>query len=151
MKNPDTYEHIPPETVGNQRRVLVSDQAGKSNLVNELKRLGVEADKADPRLDRLLAEVKELESQGFAYEAADASFELLACRRLHSVPDYFDVLSFRTGVERRFNALGERVTVSDAVVKVEVDGETIMSVAEGNGPVNALDLALRKDLASTRA
>ncbi|KZL25473.1 citramalate synthase [Pseudovibrio sp. WM33] len=146
LKNPDTYEHIPPEKVGNQRRLLVSDQAGKSNLLNELKRLGVEADKADPRLDRLLAEVKELEAQGFAYEAADASFELLARRRLHSVPDYFDVLSFRTGVERRYNALGERVTVSEAVVKVEVDGETFMSVAEGNGPVNALDLSLRKDL-----
>ncbi len=146
LKNPDTYEHIPPEIVGNQRRVLVSDQAGKSNLLNELKRLGVEANKADPRLDSLLSEVKELEAQGFAYEAADASFELLARRRLHSVPDYFDVLSYRTGVERRYNVLGERVTVTEAVAKVEVDGEIFMSVAEGNGPVNALDLALRKDL-----
>lgn len=146
LKNPDTYEHIPPELVGNQRRVLVSDQAGKSNLLNELKRLGVEVSKSDPRLDSLLAEVKELEAQGFAYEAADASFELLARRRLFSVPDYFDVISFRTGVERRYNAVGERVTVSEAVVKVEVDGETFMSVSEGQGPVNALDLALRKDL-----
>ncbi|SDQ93904.1 citramalate synthase [Pseudovibrio sp. Tun.PSC04-5.I4] len=146
LKNPDTYEHIPPEMVGNQRRVLVSDQAGKSNLMNELGRLGVAAEKSDPRIDRLLTEVKELEAQGFAYEAADASFELLARRRLYSVPDYFDVLSYRTGVERRYNAVGERVTVSEAVVKVEVDGEHFMSVAEGNGPVNALDLALRKDL-----
>ncbi|WP_310620207.1 citramalate synthase [Flexibacterium corallicola] len=146
LKEPETYEHVPPETVGNQRRVLVSDQAGKSNLLSELKRLGVEADKSDPRLDSLLAEVKELEAKGFSYEAADASFELLARRRLFTVPDYFDVISFRTGVERRYNAVGDKITVSEAVVKIEVDGEVLMSVAEGNGPVNALDVALRKDL-----
>lgn len=146
LKEPETYEHVPPEVVGNQRRVLVSDQAGKSNLLGELKRLGIEADKNDPRLDALLAEVKELEAQGYSYEAADASFELMARRRLFSVPDYFNVISFRTGVERRYNAVGDQVTVSEAVVKVEIDGQTHMSVAEGNGPVNALDLALRKDL-----
>ncbi|MDX5593717.1 citramalate synthase [Pseudovibrio sp. SPO723] len=151
LKEPETYEHVPPEMIGNQRRVLVSDQAGKSNLLGELKRLGVEADKNDPRLDTLLAEVKELEARGYSYEAADASFELLARRRLYSVPDFFNVISFRTGVERRYNALGEQVTVSEAVVKVDVDGETFMSVAEGNGPVNALDLALRKDLGRYQA
>ncbi|WP_068081916.1 citramalate synthase [Polycladidibacter stylochi] len=146
LKEPQTYEHIPPETVGNQRRVLVSDQAGKSNLLGELKRLGVEARKDDPRVDSLLTEVKELEAKGFSYEAADASFELLARRRLYTVPDYFDVQSYRTIVEQRFNALGDKVTMSEAVVKVVVDGKMHMSVAEGNGPVNALDLALRKDL-----
>ena len=146
LKEPETYEHVPPETVGNRRRVLVSDQAGKSNLIGELARLGIAVDKADPRLDTLLADVKEREAQGYAYEAADASFELLARRRLGEVPRYFDVHSFRVMVERRFNAIGELVTVSEAVVKIDIDGETHMSVGEGNGPVNALDTALRKDL-----
>lgn len=146
LKEPETYEHVPPETVGNRRRVLVSDQAGKSNLIGELSRLGIAVDKADPRLDALLADVKEREAQGYAYEAADASFELLARRRLGDVPRYFDVLSFRVMVERRFNAIGELVTVSEAVVKIDIDGEVHMSVGEGNGPVNALDTALRKDL-----
>lgn len=146
LKEPETYEHVPPESVGNRRRVLVSDQAGKSNLLGELKRLGITVDKADPRLDALLSDVKEREAQGYAYEAADASFELLARRRLGEVPKYFDVKSFRVMVERRHNALGELVTVSEAVVKVDVDGDARMSVAEGNGPVNALDNALRKDL-----
>lgn len=146
LKDPRTYEHVTPESVGNRRRVLVSDQAGKSNLIAELERLGVPVDKADRRLDSLLAMVKEREARGFAYEAADASFELLARRHLGGVPTYFEVKSYRTMVERRFNARGEIVTVSEAVVKVKVEGETLMSVAEGNGPVNALDQAIRKDL-----
>ncbi len=151
LKEPQTYEHVPPESVGNRRRVLVSDQAGKSNLIGELTRLGVSVDKKDPRLDALLADVKEREAIGYSYEAADASFELLARRRLGSVPHYFDVKSFRVMVERRFNAIGDLVTVSEAVVKVSIDGKERMSVAEGNGPVNALDLALRKDLGRYQA
>lgn len=146
LKDPKTYEHVEPELVGNKRKVLVSDQAGKSNLLGELARLGVEVDKSDPKLDALLVEVKEREAKGYAYEAADASFELLARRMLGKVPRFFDVKSFRVMVERRFNAIGELVTMSEAVVKVDVDGETRMSVCEGNGPVNALDGALRKDL-----
>ncbi|MGE0232220.1 MAG: citramalate synthase [Flavobacteriaceae bacterium] len=146
LKEPETYEHVKPESVGNRRRVLVSDQAGKSNLLSELQRLGLEVDRNDSRLDRLLELVKERESQGYAYEAADASFELLARRTLGTVPDFFRVDSFRVIVERRFNAVGELVTISEAVVKVTVDGEQIMSVGEGNGPINALDIALRKDL-----
>ncbi|MBO6757008.1 MAG: citramalate synthase [Roseibium sp.] len=146
LKDPQTYEHVAPEAVGNRRRVLVSDQAGKSNLLGELARLGVSVDKSDPRLDRLLAEVKDREAQGYAYEAADASFELLARRALGDVPNLFEVNSFKVMVERRFNAIGELITVSEAVVKLMIDGETRMSVAEGNGPVNALDMALRKDL-----
>jgi 2-isopropylmalate synthase len=90
--------------------------------------------------------LKERESRGWAYEAADASFEILARRTLGKVPEFFRVESFRVGVERRFNAVGDIVTVSEAVVKVEVDGERLLSVAEGQGPVNALDKALRKDL-----
>lgn len=146
LKEPQTYEHVPPESVGNRRRVLVSDQAGKSNLLGELARLGITVEKNDKRLDRLLAEVKQKEAEGYAYEAADASFELLARRTLGEVPRFFDVSSFRVMVERRFNAVGDLITISEAVVKIEIDGETRMSVAEGNGPVNALDMALRKDL-----
>ncbi|PLX39215.1 MAG: citramalate synthase [Hyphomicrobiales bacterium] len=146
LKDPKTYEHVAPEIVGNRRHVLVSDQAGKSNLVAELDRLGVAVDPKDPKLDKLLTLVKERESQGYAYEAADASFELLAKRTLGTVPRFFEVKSFRVMVERRYNAIGELVSVSEASVKLEIDGETLMSVAEGNGPVNALDLAMRKDL-----
>jgi 2-isopropylmalate synthase len=145
-KAPETYEHVPPETVGNRRRVLVSDQAGKSNLLSELARIGITVARDDRRLDALLAEIKERESQGYAYEAADASFELLARRRLGTVPRYFEVEGFRVMVEHRHNALGELVTVSEAIVKLNVDGESLMSAGEGNGPVNALDTALRKDL-----
>jgi 2-isopropylmalate synthase len=146
LKDPKTYEHVPAESVGNKRQVLVSDQAGKSNLLSELERLGVECAKDDPRLDRMLNEVKEREGQGYAYEGADASFVLLAKRILGQVPTFFAVEGYRVMVERRFNAVGERITVSEAVVRVNVDGETLMSVGEGNGPVNALDQALRKDL-----
>lgn len=146
LKEPETYEHIPPSTVGNTRRVLVSDQAGKSNLVAELTRLGLSFDPKDPRLNDLLSELKEREASGYSYEGADASLALLSMKRLGSVPTYFNVQSYKVVVERRFNARGQEITVSEAIVKVEVDGETLMSVAEGNGPVNALDNALRKDL-----
>jgi 2-isopropylmalate synthase len=146
MKDPATYEHVRPEAVGNRRKLLVSDQAGKSNVLAELDRIGLKVDKDDPRIARLLDVVKEREAMGYAYEAADASFELLARRVLGKVPSYFDVEKFDVTVEQRDNALGQRVTVSLAVVKVKVDGEHLISAAEGNGPVNALDLALRKDL-----
>jgi 2-isopropylmalate synthase len=146
MKEPKTYEHIVPEAVGNKRRLLVSDQAGKSNILAELERIGVRLDKDDSRVARLLDEVKQKESLGYAYEGADASFELLARRILGEVPDYFDVERFRVDVERRHNAQGELVSVAEAVVKVRIDGEILISASEGEGPVNALDLALRKDL-----
>jgi 2-isopropylmalate synthase len=146
LKEPDTYEHVKPETVGNRRKVLVSDQAGKANLVAELERIGLAVTKDDPRLTRLLDTVKEREAAGYAYEAADASFELLARRVLGSVPAYFAVEKFDVSVEHRINAIGEPVVVSMAVVKVRVGEETLISAAEGIGPVNALDVALRKDL-----
>lgn len=146
LKDPHTYEHVAPERLGNQRRVLVSNQAGLSNLLDELKRMGIEADKKDPKVASLLSIIKEREAVGYAYEGAGASLEILARRHLGAVPDYFKVDSFRVGVERRYNAIGELVTMSEAVVKINIDGETRMSVAEGQGPVNALDLALRKDL-----
>jgi 2-isopropylmalate synthase len=146
QKDPRTYEHVPPEAVGNRRKLLVSDQAGRSNILAELDRIGIAVPKDDPRVLRLLDEVKEREAVGYAYEAADASFELLARRMLGNVPQFFDVDSFRVTVERRHNALGDLVTVSEATVKVRIDGETMLSAGEGNGPVNALDNALRKDL-----
>lgn len=141
VKEPETYEHIPPETVGNRRRMLVSDQAGKSNLIAELTRIGIEVKKDDPRLDALLRDVKEREAQGYAYDGADASFELLARRMLGSVPHYFDVLSYRVIVEEQSGAMQ-----SEAVVKVKVGNDVFLNAGEGNGPVNALDVALRKDL-----
>jgi 2-isopropylmalate synthase len=146
VKNPGTYEHVAPEAVGNRRKLLVSDQAGKSNVLAELDRIGLKVERDDPRVTRLLETVKEREAAGFAYEGADASFELLARRALGGVPAYFEVEKFDVNVEQRENAVGKRVTVSLAVVKVKVDGEPLISAAEGNGPVNALDLALRKDL-----
>ena len=146
LKDPSTYEHIDPELVGNQRRVLVSDQGGKSNISGELERIGIQIKKDDPKLSRLLEEVKERESNGYSYEGADASFELLARRSLGNVPRFFEVDSFRVMVERRHNAVGDLVTISEATVKVHVNGSTMMSVGEGNGPINALDTALRKDL-----
>ena len=146
LKDPGTYEHVAPEAVGNRRRVLVSDQGGRSNLLSELDRIGMSVDKNDARVARLLDEVKEREALGYAYEGADASFELLARRVLGRVPDYFEVEQFDVNVEQRYNALGKRVTVAMAVVKVNVDGQTLISAGEGNGPVNALDVALRKDL-----
>jgi 2-isopropylmalate synthase len=145
-RDPRTYEHVPPESVGNRRHVLVSDQAGKANLLAELGRLGVAVARDDRRLEALLRAVKEREAVGYAYEAASASFELLARRMLGAVPRYFDVESFHVTVERRHNAVGELVSVSEAVVKVVVAGERLLNVGEGNGPVNALDRALRKDL-----
>lgn len=146
LKDPRTYEHVSPDAVGNHRRVMVSDQGGRSSLLAELERIGISVGKDDPRVGFLLDTVRERENVGYAYEGAEASFELLARRALGSVPDYFEVDSFRTSVERRHNAHGELVTVCEAVVKVTVAGESRMSVAEGNGPVNALDVALRKDL-----
>ncbi|QAZ41650.1 citramalate synthase [Mesorhizobium sp. Pch-S] len=146
IKEPQTYEHVPPEAVGNRRRVMVSDQGGKANFLAELKRRGIDVPKDDARLDALIAVVKEREAEGYAYEGADASFELLARKMLSGLPEFFAVTSFRCMVERRFDANGQLKTVSEAIVKVMVDNEEKMSVAEGHGPVNALDLALRKDL-----
>ena len=146
LKDPQTYEHVAPESVGNHRKVLVSDQAGRSNVIAALERGGIPFSKNDPKLTRLVEELKEREAAGYAYESANASFELLARRTLGSVPEFFRVEQFDVNVEQRYNAVGERITVALAVVKVDVAGERLISAAEGNGPVNALDVALRKDL-----
>ncbi|MEQ8326359.1 MAG: citramalate synthase, partial [Parvibaculum sp.] len=146
LKDPKTYEHVPPESVGNKRKIAVSDQAGRSNILARLEEAGIDYDPQDRRIQRLLDEVKEREFLGYSYDGAEASFELLARRILGTVPEYFDVESFRVLVERRYNAIGDLVTVSEATVKVVVDGEKFISVGEGNGPINALDQALQKDL-----
>ncbi|MFN4210641.1 MAG: citramalate synthase [Devosia sp.] len=146
LKDFSTYEHVPPESVGNERAIMVSQQAGKSNLLTALARHGIVLAKDDPRLERLLATVKERESRGYSYDGADASFALLAHEVLGTMPSYFTVENYRASVERRHNAQGEEISVTEAVVKLRVEGELLMSVAEGNGPINALDLALRKDL-----
>ena len=146
QKDPRTYEHVLPESVGNTRRILVSDQAGRSNLTARLAQVGIDLDAKDDRLTRLLETVKQREFLGYAYDGAEASFELLARRALNQAPDYFEVESFRVIVERRHNAAGELVTVSEGSVQLKVGGDVFHNVATGNGPVNALDAALRKDL-----
>src|SRR5712691_1874410 len=156
MKEPATYEHVPPEAVGNRRKILVSSQSGKSNVLVGLERsevlsvldgLGIKVDKDDLRIGQLLEVVKQREAVGYAYEAADASFALLAGRTLGRVPKFFDVEKYDANVEQRYNARGERVAVAYAIVKVRIgDNEPLISAAEGDGPVHALDLALRKDL-----
>ncbi|MBK1794245.1 citramalate synthase [Devosia sp. WQ 349] len=145
LKDFSTYEHVPPESIGNERAIMVSQQAGKSNLLTALARHNIVLEKDDPRLEKLLAEVKEREARGYSYDGADASFAILARRILGTLPEYFQVEHYRAMVERRPNAQGDEV-VTEAVVKIVVGGERLMSVAEGNGPVNALDVALRKDL-----
>jgi 2-isopropylmalate synthase len=145
-KDPRCYEHIVPDLVGNRRHIVVSDQAGRSNILARLREIGLEVSPGDPEIGGLVDLVKEREYDGYAYDGAEASFELLARRALGEVPEYFRLDSFRVFDERRWNASGELVTLSEATVKVEVGEERTMAVAEGNGPVNALDTALRKVL-----
>ena len=146
VKDPATYEHVTPESVGNRRKLLVSDQAGRSNILAELERLGVAVDKDDRRISRLLGALKDKEAEGYAYEGADASFYLMAQRVLGHVPEFFFIERFSVNVERRWNARGELGSYSEAIVKVKIGEDELISAAEGNGPVNALDTALRKDL-----
>ncbi|MEM9147067.1 MAG: citramalate synthase [Pseudomonadota bacterium] len=154
VKDPSTYEHVRPEAVGNARVIPMSNQAGRSNLVRRLTEAGIEVTRDDARLGRLLGEVKTREDQGFAYDQAEASFELLARRHLGLMPRFFEVDRYRVSVERRFDRSGEWVTASEAVVVVHVDGERMISASESldpesladRGPVNALSKALRRDL-----
>jgi 2-isopropylmalate synthase len=146
-KDPKSYEHIDPALVGNERHILVSDQAGRSNILARLREIGVAIDAKHPKLDTLLDEVKTREFQGYAYDGAEASFALLAQRMLGGVPDYFEVQRFRVMDERRWNAKGDLVTVSEATVYGEVGNRAFTEVAESHdGPVDALATALRKAL-----
>jgi 2-isopropylmalate synthase len=145
-KDPASYEHIRPELVGNRRHVVVSDQAGRANMVARLRELGLNVDPQDVRLMRLLEDVKTKEYQGYAFDDVPASFELLARRAFDAVPRYFELDRFQIGVEHRHNAKGELVTVSQATIKIDVAGKLRLITAEGNGPVDALDAALREAL-----
>ncbi len=146
MKDPQSYEHISPNLVGNSRLIIVSDQSGKSNLLATLKNLNIEIDASDPKLQILLETIKKRESEGYAYDGAEASFELLARRILGKVPHYFELERFTVKDERRCNAHGMLQTESEASVKVILGDGVVHTVAEGNGPVHALDNALRKAL-----
>ncbi len=143
MKNSETYEHIPPETVGNRRRVLISDLSGRSNIVYKAKELGIELDPKDGRIIQILNELKNLENQGYEFEGADASFELLVRKALGLYDKKFHIKNTRTIVEKRQE---DEKAISEATVEVQVDGVTEYTVATGHGPVNAIDEALRKAL-----
>jgi 2-isopropylmalate synthase len=145
-KDPRTYEHIEPALVGNRRHIVVSDQSGRANIMARFREIGLAIDAHDPKVATLVEQVKVREFDGYAYDGAEASFELLARRALGHVPDFFRLSRFRVMDERRWNARNELVTESEATVTVEVHGDETMTVATGNGPVNALDTALRKAL-----
>jgi 2-isopropylmalate synthase len=145
-KDPRCYEHIVPELVGNHRHIVVSDQSGRSNILARFRDIGLDIDANDPKVARLLETVKAREFDGYAYDGAEASFELLAREAIDGLPEYFRCTSFRVIDERRWSAKGDLVTLSEATVKLEVAGEQFMTVEEGNGPVNALDAAMRKVL-----
>ncbi|WP_417827974.1 citramalate synthase [Thalassospira sp.] len=147
-KNPTCYEHVEPHLVGNQRHILVSDQAGRSNILARFREIGVDVDPKSEAIGKLVETVKQREFDGYAYDGAEASFELLARKAMGELDRYFRVTSFRVIDERRWvDEQDEQViTMSEATVKVVVGDDQFMSVAEGNGPVNALDAALRKVL-----
>ncbi|MCY1125614.1 citramalate synthase [Frigidibacter sp. RF13] len=152
IKDPTTYEHVDPAVVGNDRIIPMSNQAGQSNLRARLAAAGIEAPD-NGALSRILDEVKRREDEGYAYDGAQGSFELLARRELGLLPDFFEVKRYRVTVERRKNKHNQMVTLSEAVVVVKIGGEKMLSVSESmdetgsdRGPVNALSKALAKDL-----
>ncbi|MFK7835125.1 MAG: citramalate synthase [Sulfitobacter sp.] len=153
LKDPSTYEHVEPSVVGNTRIIPMSNQAGQSNLRKRLAEAGLEVAKGDPALGRILEVVKAREAEGYAYDTAQASFEVLARDVLGQMPEFFEVKRYRVTVERRKNKYDNMVSLSEAVVVVKVDGEKRQSVSESmdeagsdRGPVNALSKALAKDL-----
>lgn len=145
-KDPRSYEHVAPERVGNRRHLVVSDQAGRANILARFAEIGVAIDPKDRNVDRLVDLVKQREFEGYSYDTAAASFELLARRMLGQVPAFFAMDRFTVVDERRFNARGEVVQESEATVLVRVGGKSLHEVSFGNGPVNALDNAMRKAL-----
>ncbi|MDA3128607.1 citramalate synthase [Aliibacillus thermotolerans] len=138
LKHPETYEHIQPEKIGNERRVLVSELSGQSNLLFKAKELGISLDKNDPVVKELIQKVKEMEHRGYQYEAAEASFELLLREGIGESYKYFTLDHFNILTQKD----GDFTT--EVLVKLNVQGDSVVTAAEGNGPVNALDHALRK-------
>jgi 2-isopropylmalate synthase len=158
LKHPATYEHVPPEVVGNARIIPMSNQAGQSALRERLRLAGIEVAAGDPRLGRILEIVKEREEQGYAYDGAQASFELVARAELGLLPQFFEVKRYRVTVERRKNRYDRIVSLSEAVVVVKIGSQKMLSVSESmdaqgsdRGPVNALAKALAKDLGPYQA
>ena len=146
-KDPRTYEHIPPESVGNERQVLVSNQAGRSNVLAQLTAMGLEVDPKDPRISDLTASIKTLEAEkGLTFDGADASFELYTRQQFGQSTSFFQLDRFRVIDERRHNAKGDEVTESMAMVQLEIADRVFIEAAPGNGPVDALNAALRKAL-----
>lgn len=142
-KNPKAYEHIPPETVGNRRRVLVSDLSGRSTILLKAQEYGIDLDAKDPATNAILARLKELENAGFQFEGAEASFELLMREAMGLRRRHFDLVGFRVIVEKQKD---EEEALSEATIRVRVGGTEEHTAALGNGPVNALDNAIRKAL-----
>ena len=142
QKDPKTYEHIDPEEVGNSRNIVVSDQAGKSNILSRLKTIGIDIKENDPKVKKLLEEVKDREFIGYSYDGADASFELLARRIMGKIPRYILINEYDVSVTKN----SEGKIISSAKAQLEVDGEKIICVGLGNGPVNALDNAIRQNV-----
>jgi len=139
QKDPKTYEHIDPKLVGNHRNIIVSDQAGKSNILSRLEKYGIKIDAQDPKVLKILEEVKDREFSGYSYDGADASFELLVNRLLGKVPEYLKVDSYSVTVEKSENL------ITNAEVVFLIDGKKIKCKGKGNGPVNALDNAIREN------
>jgi 2-isopropylmalate synthase len=142
QKNPKTYEHINPEEVGNSRNIIVSDQAGKSNIISRLKTIGIDIKENDPKIKKLLEEVKDREFIGYSYDGADASFELLARRLLSEIPKYLTISKYDVSVKKDSNG---KIN-SFAKAHILVDGKEIVCEGMGNGPVNALDNAIRSNV-----
>ena len=142
QKDPKTYEHINPEDVGNDRNIVVSDQSGKSNIMSRLKTIGIEIEESDPKIKKLLEEVKDREFIGYSYDGADASFELLARRIIAKIPRYISIKEYDVSVTKN----KEDKIISKAKAKLEVDGDKIICEGEGNGPVHALDNAIRNNV-----
>jgi 2-isopropylmalate synthase len=142
QKDPKTYEHIDPLSVGNSRNIIVSDQAGQSNILSKLSSIGLTIEKNDPTIKKLLEEVKDREFIGYSYDGADASFELLARRIMGGIPRYISINEYEVSVKK--NSSGK--IISFAKAQLEVDGKKIICEGEGNGPVNALDNAIRKNV-----
>ena len=145
MKNPETYEHVKPELIGNKQEVTVSDQSGTSNLLYKAAEFGITVDKKDPRVKKLTTRIKEMENVGYAFEEGEASFELLLRRTLGLATHSFTLEGFRVIDDKPGH--DAEITV-EATIKINVDGSIFHTVAEGNGPVSALNGALRKALAS---
>ncbi len=143
LKNPKLYEHINPELVGNRRKILVSDLAGKSNIIYKARELGIEIDEKDPRITELVQEIKRLENYGYHYEAAEASLELLIRKHLGMLKKYFDLDAYRVLIARRYT---DKEPVSEATVRIKIDNHYEHTASLGYGPVNALDRALKKAL-----